>query len=857
MSGFGERIDGNLQRMVDQGATYAEIDEYLRSEGFRMPARPEPEARGVLEEGGLVSQGVSGINEGLANIIGFPVDAATAGLNLMGAGIERPFGGSEQLRDLMAPTITDAEPQTGLQRIARRTGQEVGAAAVPVAGLLNMGRRAGQAAGPIMRALGIDQARRYPGRFAAAEGAAAVGGGVGAGVAGELAPDSVLAELAGQLIGGATPSLTRSMVGGVLEGAAPAFTEAGQRRAAGRALRDAAVYPDNAALELERGLEHLGTEGIEGLRPTTGALSGDPGLMTLERGSASGFDQAAFGNRRLNNEAAIRGELDQAAPSPEFNAATTARALTETRDNALANVDRAISNLTTGRTRGDASEAARGELEAALQEARWTERGMWRAIDESGAAVLFSDDLRGAVNDWMRELDPAFRDFIPEGTLRVLDGYGETVSFENLTNLRSRISNEIRSARGAQNYNQARVLGQLEGVVTDFIDNVRIQDPAILLRYDAARSFSRELHDRFSRGPAARALQLDATGTDRVAASDTLREFFRPDTARGASEASAQLRAMAGDDPERWARIQDAVQDYAMDVVVGTDGTVDARRLSDFVGRHRTALAAFPELRQRLGNVMSAQRLAADAGATGARTRADTQASAARFFLDREPETAIQQLLGSADPAAEATRLRGMLAGQPEAQAGLARAFWDHFIRTARLETDNPRGVESFGQQIRNFMRNPRHRAVANVLLTSDQQMALRRITEWSDVMARPQRVELPGSPTSQREAAQSVARRAGRYLLGALLTGGTVVASDATGELVGALTRRQRSALVQEALLDPALARDLLREVTPDAVPFLTRRLHLHLANLGMPLDEGQEGEGGERQPMQVHISP
>lgn len=135
----------------------------------------------------VAEQAGSGINEGIANAVGLPVDLVTKVLNMGAAAmglpqIEQPIGGSASLKGALDPFISDVEPQTGPQRFARRTGQEVGAAAVT---------------GPAMgvRAAGAT----------AANLASAVGSGLGASTAQEVAPGNEWAELGASLAGGMVP----------------------------------------------------------------------------------------------------------------------------------------------------------------------------------------------------------------------------------------------------------------------------------------------------------------------------------------------------------------------------------------------------------------------------------------------------------------------------------------------------------------------------------------------------------------------------------------------------------------------------------------------------------------------------
>lgn len=145
------------------------------------------------------AQGTSGINEGIGNTLGAPVDLMNAALGLGAKGInavagtdlkvsDKPFLGSEYINDWQrsAGSIRPESQDSGKQ-IVRRIGEEVGAAVVPGLGAM------GKAQQPVRTAIGIT--------------ASALGSGAGAATAEQLAPGNPYAELAGQVIGGGIPAL--------------------------------------------------------------------------------------------------------------------------------------------------------------------------------------------------------------------------------------------------------------------------------------------------------------------------------------------------------------------------------------------------------------------------------------------------------------------------------------------------------------------------------------------------------------------------------------------------------------------------------------------------------------------------
>ncbi len=198
---------------------------------------------------GTAAQFGVGTQSGIADMLGFPVDALTGGINAVGgmtgmwSPIQNPVGGSASIDALMKPLNKDIPPpQTALERGARRVGEEVGASAVMLPAAL---------ASPAVRAA--------PAATAAVEGASALGSGTAAAVANEVAPDSMTAEIVAALTGGlASGKLASSALD---MGASPAVIRPGiedqRMRAAdayGEVRADPRVIPqdsvDNMAQDL-------------------------------------------------------------------------------------------------------------------------------------------------------------------------------------------------------------------------------------------------------------------------------------------------------------------------------------------------------------------------------------------------------------------------------------------------------------------------------------------------------------------------------------------------------------------------------------------------------------------------------
>lgn len=162
------------------------------------PAPQTPQAASIAPQGGysdsLLAQGMSGVNQGIANTLGAPVDLANLAFKAGASGInaltnsniqtsDRPFLGSGMIGDWMRQAGSiNAPSKDPTNRFVRRVGESVGGAVVPV------GATAGSASA-IARAL-------IP----------SLTGGIGAAAAQQLAPNNPYAEVAAELLGGGVGS---------------------------------------------------------------------------------------------------------------------------------------------------------------------------------------------------------------------------------------------------------------------------------------------------------------------------------------------------------------------------------------------------------------------------------------------------------------------------------------------------------------------------------------------------------------------------------------------------------------------------------------------------------------------------
>lgn len=199
-----EKIEEALQKAIAQ----SDIANALLFEG-ELNKRNASRA----SDTGLVEQGVSGVYEGIASGLGAPVDLVTSGLNKLGMDIQQPVGGRESIEGLFQAlsgdrAISDVDPQTAGQRIARRTGNVVGETIPAATALATAGPKAAITAAPsawnsFKNALASvrGEAAAAPATFAATEAATAVGGGLAESSVAEILPDNPTAQMIANVLG--------------------------------------------------------------------------------------------------------------------------------------------------------------------------------------------------------------------------------------------------------------------------------------------------------------------------------------------------------------------------------------------------------------------------------------------------------------------------------------------------------------------------------------------------------------------------------------------------------------------------------------------------------------------------------
>lgn len=726
--------------------------------------------------------GLTGARRGVSAVLGLPVDLVNAapmaanilpGVDGVGPISDAPIGGSRFVdailgapADIGAAVYNEAadavgsdsrmagaegpQPQDMFQRGAGRIGQELGAAAVPVGGVLAKAARttipeARAMSGPIGRM--VESAAVNPGRFVQKEAAVASGAGTGAAVANEVtrssggdpnSPRGQVADLVGALAGASTVG-----IGGVLaNGLGQTFNALRQNpNYVDQVVKDAVVERVGQAANLP-GAEVPGgafdtqslvdaimggsgrprpSEVIPGYADSLADRTGNPGIASLEYGRAAGPSSGAYTQRRSANTEAV----DQAMSTiePQATPGMLRDELVVERDRRLmdaimgqeqaaeaaAQAASRVTPTTTPAQRGGAVreglETARDAARARTEEAYAQANVAGQQVDPAPLAQAIDQTVAGlteverglvpqGVIDRVRSLGAPLEDgpqptgiLGPDGSPIMRDPAGpEPVRLKEATDLKSELQRLQRAALADPR--QERGGRNAARVLGQMIDSV---DGYI----------NSNLTDE----------QRAALDTARGAKFDEAERFTR----QGDPVARALGRYEGGQpqvgddrvaglfvDPQSMDRLfaqadTPQVRTAIRDEVLSRGDTSSADRINQFMADYGEQLDRFPGLRDELATAAGAR--TREAEATAGRTTLERdlgtderpgRGTVGRYlqYSDANSERAINEVLNSKDPARAADELLTFINDKPAAVEGARSAFWKK-LKSESQSTDN------------------------------------------------------------------------------------------------------------------------------------------------------------------------
>ena len=718
----------------------------------RLMGEDEP----VFPDMGEVEKFGRGANVGLAQTFGAPVDLMTAGLNFLGLNIDpsTAVGGSASLQRGLAalgisPPPEQQDPDTLSGSIGKMTGASA-AALIPF-GAATRGMAAGKEATTVFGKLAQDIARSAvtsPKTFIAAELAGSAGAGTGGYIAREKFPESNLASVTGELLGGLTPA-----VGVGVMKLTPSALGIRYARKLGEQF-DLQTSTMRAEKRLQESARHAG-EAVKSMEDdllpilTPAQKTKDAGLISLEKAviassdelTGQADDQIAQATKTIRESTVGIGE---GAPiqRTEENLLAAREYLSNLLDTRIKiSVQRAnekLADLGPRATREEANLIAREQLEKALDDARAQEKTKWSDVPKE--VILSTTNSKTKYAETMLNTPKAQKEDVPEIATKFLSEKGvfkDTESVAELQGLRSKLLEESRKARAAGNYNTARIADDLSDAI---LADLGAQRENVQGMYGhalrSALDFSFDLNEKFTRGTVARILGTEKRGGLRTPEALTLETTAGIGGPRAKVEVESLFKA--ADTPE----LRGAVEDFLLDDFqrrVVRNGEIDPGKLVQYMGRYRDILDDFPDLRLKIEAASRANdaSIAAQNRAEGlARKLNDPKVSRAAVFLKGNIESGLERVAGSSSPGKNMAELVRQSARDETGDSlrGLKTGFGDLLIQKASTRT--PTAFDDFvvsGRTMKNLLGDGPLSEMAKELFSPDEINRLRVIAETAE----------------------------------------------------------------------------------------------------------------------------
>ena len=240
------------------------------------------------------------------------------------------------------------------------------------------------------------------------------------------------------------------------------------------------------------------------------------------------------------------------------------------------------------------------------------------------------------------------------------------------------------------------------------------------------------------------------------------------------------------------------------------NGEINARNLEKWLIKKRDVLKYFPDVKNRVKNILGAQKML-------------DETYLVRSVVDGDPETAIREIFSSSNKVIAKRRLENLLgavSGDAEAKKGLANAFWKeaNFRAKAGEITFNGEPMLQI-DKISKLINDDNYKWFFEKMYTPEQRKNWREFLKISktitDRMVKTGQIALEEREL-KKQALLTVSNLASaswavaRKVIGIPYTA-TIMGARALGNLLTRFQKRELRALMNEAVFNPELAGDLM----------------------------------------------
>ncbi len=595
----------------------------------------------------------SGAGAAAGGILGFKAGAPTgnpivATATTLGGIVAGGLAGEEAARGLGIPKITEMAPADRPFAYGTASVVSSGMSLLPVAGALITGVRARNIGiGKMFNEI-VETAQRIPKRFwLAAEAVPAIASGVAAGVSEEVNPGDEWSRLGAEVGTGITSSalIYRTVYAAGAKIVGSTLDRFGTERQVQRGAKALHQLLANEGVDPETVIRAAKNAGYPDL--TVGQFTGDPTMIGVEKdlidhskrfgGQAADRLKATFDVMRMRiNLLAQTGDPNDLKLAAQMRSEMFRSQIKAKLDNAKDDVTRKIAPLVQD-ARGDAAmvskisfDALRGQLDSVEKHAG----ALWDAVDLTAKVGVsnLEKEIDRIVYLGGDQLGPGM---VPKfvygmideaknsatGGIKILGADGRPLAatateteFRNMKAARSKLLEMARVARNEMKDGEANTYNSLAAAIVDDMDAKLGANGNSA--YDIARSFTREMHDVFTRSFAGKAMASTKFG-DRMDPGVMLRKAM----AGGNETAVEQMADIAL--ATRFMRSKGLDDNASVDVMLEAQrriirimsadsydtatGRVNVDTLKTFMNKHDELLRSFPEVKNEMRQALKSE----------------------------------------------------------------------------------------------------------------------------------------------------------------------------------------------------------------------------------------------------------
>lgn len=794
-----------------------------------------------------IGQFGTGVNEGLAEFLGMPVDIVNSALSMVGAGAEEPIGGSESLKNLLSQ-FGVMRPEMPGYEVSRRVGKEVGAALPAITGV-GAAARAAPLAVTGVKGLGrtlIEPAIQKPARTAAGEVIAGIGAGFGGAAAEQVAPGSTGAEITGQIVGGMAPALTPTATVGRLVGAArQRMAPTAQRQVAREQLTGmlGEEITETVGKKIVAGQEVAGK--VPGLKPSLAELAESPSLVRTQQArearlTGAPLEQAVA--RHEGNVAAINDFAESVAPTGVVDVDVVIDRAGKKVESLLSDIEGARPTQAVPKGKPNLSNVGASMREELINRRRAASAEMSNMADDMGLNdVDITPQFDEIRENLIETMTPSGRfartEYTPDVVKTLIDDRSVNVptSLEDLKILREAMGDELRGTVGgaAPDYRKARSLKMGIKQLDDALETLEF--PGDLgTQY---KKFRTAYYDNvivpFERGAAFKVKQKGTKGHYVTEDERVAHTFFGPKKETD----MAQFVRVFGDDPEQMDAMRSVIMDDFRTAVV-REGEIKPRLMERWLERFSGSLNQIPGVRNELADVASANMALNKRNASlDVRSRQIGDAILTKKLKGFQGGAKSgEQVVSDAIKNPRLMRqLTNRLRGDDEALESLRRHVWDDIVSNdARTMRTN---IEA-NEKALTVVLGKSHMNNIDTIIKAREMIERVPVPTGAELTAGPlQAVEKQIGMGMPAVASRIYAIESGRI-------GARYMMTEMFSRFMRGQSAQEIERLLDTALYDPEIAKDLANAIKFPASKPAKNRMKKHLFNLGMVSEEPEPKE-------------